>query len=238
MDRFEVVQQIIDRIKAKSYLEIGVEKGIVFLKLKVSKKIGVDPKFKIKRKRKLKAILKNFSNISNEYYEMTSDMFFAKHAVRLGHLQDIDVAFIDGLHTHEQSLKDVENCLKFLKENGVIVMHDCNPLSEAEAYPSKSPEQAAVSCPSEWTGDWCGDVWKTIVRLRSTRKDLNIFVLDCDHGLGVITKGKPESTLEYSKADIDQLSYKSLEANRVKILNLKPADYLQEFLKQKQSAAK
>jgi hypothetical protein len=237
MDRLDIIQQIIDRIKAKSYLEIGVKKGNVFLKLRVSKKIGVDPKFKIKRKRKLKAILKNLSNISNEYYEMTSDMFFQKYAYRLEDLQGVDVAFIDGLHTYEQSLKDVINCLKFLKEDGIIVIHDCSPLSDAQAYPADSRENAENSCQSDWIGDWSGDVWKTIVFLRSTQKDLNIFVLDCDHGLGIITRGKSESTLEFSKADIDQLSYKDLERNRLKILNLKTTDYLQEFLKKRKSSA-
>lgn len=232
MDRLDVIQQIIDRVKAECYLEIGVKKGKAFLKIKARKKIGVDPNFKIKAKRKLKAILKNFSNISNEYYEMTSDVFFEKFADRHENLHGVDVAFIDGLHTYEQSLKDVQNCLKFLKEDGIIVMHDCNPLSKAQAYPANSPEHAASSCPSKWEGDWSGDVWKTIAFLRSTRKDLNIFVLDCDHGLGIITKGKSESTLEFSKADIGQLSYDDLERSRVKILNLKPVDYLQEFLNQ------
>ena len=237
MDRLDVIQQIIDRIKAECYLEIGVKKGKAFLKIRAQKKIGVDPNFKIKAKRKFKAILKNLSNISNEYYEMTSDVFFEKFAGRLENLRGVDVAFIDGLHTYEQSLKDAQNCLKFLKEDGIIVMHDCNPLSEAQAYPANSPEHAANSCSSTWEGDWSGDVWKTIAFLRSTREDLNILVLDCDHGLGIITKGKSESTLEFSKADIDQLSYEDLERNRVNVLNLKPADYLQEFLNQRQRLA-
>lgn len=234
MDRLDVIQQIIDRIKAKVYLEIGVKKGKVFLNVKARKKIAVDPQIKINVKRKIKFFTKDFSNFFNEYHEMSSDQFFGKNTYLLTKLNGISVAFIDGLHTYEQSLKDVRNCLKFLKKDGFIVMHDCNPLSEAQAYPANSPEQAANSCPSNWTGDWSGDVWKTIAFLRSNRKDLNIFVLDCDHGLGIITKDKSESVLEYSKTDIDQLSYKELERNRVKILNLKAADYLQEFLEQRQ----
>jgi hypothetical protein len=237
MDRLDVIQRIIDRIKAKTYLEIGVKKGKVFLNVKARKKIAVDPQIKIDVKRKIKFLIKNFSNFFNVYHEMTSDMFFEKYADHLQKLQGVDAAFIDGLHTYEQSLKDIVNCLKFLKEDGIIVMHDCNPISEAQAYPANSPEHAAKSCPSNWDGDWSGDVWKTVAFLRSTRKDLNIFVLDCDHGLGIITKSKSESTLEFSKADIDQLSYEDLERNRVNILNLRPADYLQEFLNQKYSAA-
>lgn len=237
MDRLDVIQQIIDRIKAKVYLEIGVKKGKVFLNVKARKKIAVDPRIKIDAKRKIKFLIKNFSNFFNKYYEMTSDQFFDQNSFLLTGLNGINVAFIDGLHTYEQSLRDIRNCLQFLREDGIIVMHDCNPLSEAQAYPAKSHEQAANSCPSNWTGDWSGDVWKTIAFLRSNREDLNIFVLDCDHGLGIITRGKSESTYKFSKADIDQLTYEDLERDRVKILNLKTVDYLQAFLKQRQSLA-
>ena len=229
MDRLDVIQQIIDRTNAKTYLEIGVKKGKVFLNVKARKKIAVDPQIKINLKRKIKFLPRNFSNFFNQYYEMTSDRFFEKNSYILTKLNGISVAFIDGLHTYEQSLKDVINCLKFLKEDGIIVMHDCNPLSETQAYPANSFEHF---CSSSWTGNWSGDVWKTIAFLRSKRTDLNVFVLDCSHGLGIIRKGKPESTLEFTKADIDQLSYKDLERDRVKILNLKTVDYLQDFLKQ------
>jgi len=233
VDRLDVIQQIIDRIKAKTYLEIGVKKGKVFLNVKARNKIAVDPKIKINLKRKIKFLTRNFSNFFNQYYEMTSDRFFEKNSYLLTKLNGISVAFIDGLHTYEQSLKDVRNCLKFLKEDGIIVMHDCNPLSEAQSHPVNPRENAVNSCSSNGTFDWSGDVWKTIAFLRSNRNDLNVFVLDCSHGLGIITKGKSERTLEFSKTDIDQLSYKDLERNRVKILNLKNADYLYEFLAQR-----
>jgi hypothetical protein len=82
------------------------------------------------------------------------------------------------------------NSLKHLGKKGVIVMHDCNPSTES---------QANTECPTKNTsGDkpgsfWCGDVWKTIVRLRSEQNDLNIFVLNCDFGIGAISKGKNEA---------------------------------------------
>lgn len=38
-----------------------------------------------------------------------------------------------------------------------------------------------------WTGEWTGDVWKTIIYLKSKYKDcLNIAVLETDYGLGYI----------------------------------------------------
>ena len=231
MNRLDVIQQIINHKQANTYLEIGVKKGKAFLEIRARKKIAIDPLFKISRKRKIKFFLKNFSNISNEYYEMTSDMFFDKHAVRLNNLKGIDVAFIDGLHTYKQSLKDVHNCLKFLNQSGVIVMHDCNPQSETESQCLDIMEKKeSMDLPGSGIA-WSGDVWKTIANLRSTRSDLNIFVLDCDHGVGIITKGEPEKMLGFSVKMIEKLTYKDLEQNRLKILNLKRPSYLKEFLK-------
>jgi len=228
LNRLEVIQALIDCKRAKTYLEIGVECGDVFLKVKAGKKIAVDPKISISKKSRFRSILKNISNISNQYYEMTSDVFFETKANFFR--SSLDVVFIDGLHTYGQSLKDVENCLKLLNEDGVIIMHDCNPLSESVAYPANSWEHAESLKLDGWTGAWSGDVWKTIAYLRSTQEKLHIVVLDCDYGLGIITKGIPENMLKFSKEEIEKLSYDDLGKNRSQILNLKSTDYFKEII--------
>jgi hypothetical protein len=230
MNRLDIIQQTINQRKASNYLEIGVKKGKIFLYITARKKIAVDPKFKINFKNKRKAWWRGISNFFNEYYEMTSDDFFERHHRRLQRLGGIDVAFIDGLHRYEQSLKDVQKCLIYLRPKGVIIMHDCNPASEAEAAEVDSREQAPRTDARGRKLGWSGDVWKTIAHLRSTRKDLGIFVLDCDHGVGIITKDRPECSLDFTPEKIMQLTYKDLENNREQILNLKPPEYLQQFL--------
>jgi hypothetical protein len=230
VDRVKVIQSLIGRTSARTYLEIGVESGECFLQIKAPRKIGVDPKFFIPFKKKFKSLFKNPSNIFARYYEMPSDDFFALKSDMLNR-HGLDVVFIDGLHTYGQSLRDADNSLKHLNEGGVIVMHDCNPMSEAEAHPADSIAHARSLHLPGWTEQWCGDVWKTIARLRSTRSDLNVFVLDCDFGLGVITKGRPENMLGYSAEQIGNLSYKDLENNRMEILNLKIPGYFEEFIK-------
>jgi glycosyltransferase involved in cell wall biosynthesis len=219
LDRLNVIQGIIDKIGAKNYLEIGVEYGTVFTRLEVVKKVAVDPNLKVSWARKL---IDGWCGRQAKYFSLPSDEFFAGYA-SLFEKEKIDVAFIDGLHTFEQSLRDVENCLKFLSPCGVIVLHDCNP----QSAPAASPQRPAAS----ETRKWNGDVWKTIVYLRSQRKDLNIFVLDCDQGLGIIVKGEPENTLSYSKDEIVKMDYSFLENNREELLNLKNKDYFEEFLK-------
>lgn len=228
MDRITFIQEIINRKKAKTYLEVGVAGGDIFLKIRAKNKIAVDPKFMISKKRKIRSILKYFPNIFNKYYEVTSDDFFKTNLSIFTY--DLDVVFIDGLHTYNQSLKDAQNCLRFLKEDGIIIMHDCNPPFASAAYPAMSWEHAESLQLAGWTGAWCGDVWKTIAYLRSTQSNLRICVLDFDYGLGIITKGIPESILDYSKEDIDKLSYTDLEKNRRKILNLKDMGYLKEVI--------
>ena len=227
MKRTEVIQKLINKTKARTYLEIGVSRGSNFFPIKARRKIGVDPHFSFGSRKKIKWNCKNLYNLLAQYYEMDSDAFFAQSRLNRG----ADVVFIDGLHTYQQSLRDVENSLRCLNPRGVIIMHDCNPQSEAEACPALSLDHAATLNPRDRGGEWNGDVWKTICRLRSTYQDLNVFVLDCDQGLGIITQGKPEGLLSFTPAQVDNLIYSDLAKDRQMLLNLKDKDYLYEFLK-------
>jgi hypothetical protein len=233
MNRLTVLQKIIDRFKAKTYLEIGVQTGVIISNIKAPTKIGVDPHFLFSKKLKLRKLvgLLNFKTV-----EKTSDAFFnedAKKILKYG----IDVALIDGHHTYNQSLKDVQNCLTYLNPSGVIVMHDCNPDNYACAYPLRDSESIdsimmlaeAGELPG-WNGSWSGDVWKTIVHLRITNKDLNIFTLDLDWGLGIISRGKGEILSEISLDHLQKMDYWALEKNRAGLLNLMPPKYLNEYL--------
>ena len=105
------------------YLEIGVDTGACFLRLKARKKIAVDPKIKSSTNKKFRYCFKNICSIFNEYYEVPSDDFFAAQESLLSRHR-LDVVLIDGLHTYSQSLRDFEHSLKWLKDGGVIMMHD------------------------------------------------------------------------------------------------------------------
>lgn len=221
MDRIQIVQALLDKIKAKTYLEIGTDYGSSFFSVNTKRKIAVDPHFKLELRKKIKGIIVSVLKFRKEmFFEVTSDDFFLNHS-NLFDNQKPDVALVDGLHTYEQSLKDVLNILKYLSSDGFIVLHDCNPESQTEASPSALQSGGA----------WCGDVWKTIVHLRSLRNDLRVFVLDCDHGVGVVTRGKPENMPNYLPEDIKLMPYSKLEANRIELLNLKPGNFLEEFIR-------
>lgn len=231
MNRLTVLQKIIDHIKARTYLEIGVEKGTIISRIKAPHKIGVDPKMIFPKRLRIQKLL-GFAKFQT--IEETSDIFFEKYATKIL-FQRIDVAFIDGLHTYQQSLKDVENTLRYLNTEGIIVLHDCNPLNYASAYPVKKSIDEVIRLADQgdlpgWNGAWNGDVWKALAHLRIKHENLNIFTLDLDWGLGIISFGKSTPLKQFTIEEIQNADYAFLEKNRTTLLNLQPPKYLDVFL--------
>lgn len=216
VNRTTIVQQLINRKNAHTYLEIGVERGTNFLQIRAPHKLAVDPHFKIPGGHK--------DGVGVHYVETTSDEFFEKHS----HLIQgkIDVAFIDGLHTYEQALKDVENVLKFLADDGVIVMHDCLPTSEAEAC---KYEHDAKSHP-EFKNAWTGDVYKTIMDLKAHHNDLEVFVVDQDHGVGIVRRKSGVQTLAMTSEAVSRMTFNDFYPARKALLSLKEANEFIDWL--------
>jgi hypothetical protein len=228
MNRQIVAQSIIDKFNFKTYLEIGVQRGKNFFSVKADRRIAVDPNFKFGIKRRLKNLPSIFKD---HFFEMTSDDFFSGHASKVFSKQKLDVALIDGLHTYEQVMKDFKNSLQYLSPDGVILFHDCNPQSPEAAEHAYSPEEIVAKFPGK-SPEWNGDVWKAIVHIQSYFKDVEIFVLDCDYGLGFARRGTPSGTsIKLNEKEIAALTYSDLEKNREKFLNLKPESFWNEYVK-------
>jgi hypothetical protein len=201
--RVAIVQRELDRFARPRYLEIGVNVGALFLHVRAAEKVAVDPVDRIAR---WKWLGHPNTALRGRFVNETSDRFFAG----LDPSARFDVVFVDGLHTHEQSRRDIDNALAHLGDDGVVLAHDCNPRSEAAAGPD----------PDATAGEgWCGEVWKTIAELRATRGDLIVEVLDTDYGIGVIRRGS-SSPIELS-APAQRLTYSDLEADRVRLLGLR-----------------
>jgi hypothetical protein len=225
LDRLKLIQSFIDKERYKSYLEIGVFKGDVFFNVKCKNKIAVDPKFRFKRIARLNKVLNNFSNLNAKYFEMTSDSFFENKS-RLLTKHKIDICFVDGMHEFDFALNDVLNAIQYLSDNGMVIMHDCNPITrEASVSFKEYIERGDFSKP------WNGDVWKVIIYLRSFRNDLNVFVVDCDCGLGIIKKSSSiNKGLNFkTKDEIEALTYDDFENNRREFLDLKEEGFMQDF---------
>jgi len=100
----------------------------------------------------------NSNYIKNNTHDLrlqTSDDFFKTNT------DLFDLILIDGYHEAEQVYRDLINSLEALTPNGVIFMHDVCP-----------PESKTLS------PDASGDAYKTFMKLRCERDDLDAFLLD------------------------------------------------------------
>jgi hypothetical protein len=206
--RWEIINKI------KSYLEIGQQKGQNFREIKIDNKEGVDPK------------PKNSLGVDCKY-KMTSDDFFK---LAFNEKKLYDIIFIDGLHIKEQVIKDVENSLKILNNNGVIILHDCKPENEYQQITSKNKadrkDRIKARGPNK-SGMWTGDVWKAFLKLRMTREDLKMYTIDTDCGCGIIQFGHQE--LFKSNVE-DVFTWEFFNKNKEKILNLISVEEFNELL--------
>jgi SAM-dependent methyltransferase len=225
-DRVDIIQAVLDSRRTRHYLEIGVQSGDTFFRLKARKKMAVDPQFLFTTFDKLRWLRWNPYNLFNEYYQIGSDDFFSENSSMLA-ARRLDVVFVDGLHTYEQSLRDIENSLRYLRDGGAIIVDDCDPPNEPASRPIKPKNNAP----------WCGDVWKSIVHLRSIRADLQAFVLDCAFGLGIVVKQPAQTMLSYSVSDIKDMSYGEFSLNRQSLLDLKPQHHIAAFLDERRKLA-
>jgi hypothetical protein len=231
LDRIIMTQASLDALGRGTYLEIGVDGGSSFVPIKAKRKFGVDPSHKLNDRRLfMYTVLSSLHIRVERLFRMTSDEFFGKNEALLASC-GIDVCLVDGLHTYEQALNDVLNALKYLKPLGIILVHDCNPTTELMARPARGIEDLISQNIQGWNGAWSGDVWKTIVHLRALRKDVKAFVLDCDTGIGVVTKGPPTDLLCYTETDIRRMDYSTLCGDRKALLGLQPSGFFHDFLR-------
>ncbi len=170
----DILKRLHDWLQPTSYLEIGVESGrSLALALPPTRAIGIDPAPKIEYP---------FA-AATRVLPVTSDDFFARHdpAKEFGH-PVIDLAFIDGLHLFEQTLRDFINVERHCGAKSVVLVHDCLPVDEVSAARQRE------------TTFWTGDVWKLVPALLRWRGDLEIRTIATrPSGLAMITHLDPAS---------------------------------------------
>lgn len=190
------------------YVEIGVHEGHSLAFVQPGTRIvGVDPAPKVAEPPPDTTIVAE-----------TSDDFFANPAALRG--EAIDLAFADGLHLWEQTLRDVANLEQHSAPASVILIHDCNPIDEVTAARERT------------TAIWSGDVWKTVVALRRFRPDLSVVTADVEPtGLAIVTQLDPTNRVLFDQFDeivndIDQLRWADIEsADRSELIGLVPGDW-------------
>ena len=200
--------------KESSYLEIGVRNGENYFAIDAHRKFGVDPNYFFAKRALMRSWLRR-NNWTQKMFRCTSDYFFLKQANRICSKQKFDLIFVDGMHTYEQSLMDAINGLRFLKPDGIIVFHDCNPWSKESAEPTIPLGKVS----------WNGDVWKTICHFRRHSDFFECFTYEADEGLGVLKIREGVSDLTAPKiaplSTIKNLSFDDLQKNRDEYLGLR-----------------
>ena len=191
--RTKIIQEIINHRNYKSYLEVGCDNDENFSKIQIVNKIGIDP-------------------LKGGTLRMTSDEFFTKND------QSFDIIFLDGLHTYEQTIKDINNGLKFLNTNGVIIIHDC--------LPKKIWNQIVPRL----YGHWNGDVWKAIVHSR-TYSHADTYTCIADHGIGVIFNRKNKNRLIIDKTNFKNLKFADYYNNHNQYMNTIRYEELEKVFK-------
>jgi tetratricopeptide (TPR) repeat protein len=172
----DVLQLLHERLRPRSYLEIGVESGASLQLARHSEVVlGIDPVPRPNSQRLPAA---------TRLFHMTSDAFFAQHTRQelLGG-ERLELAFIDGMHWFEFVVRDFENVERWCGKSSTIVLHDCLPVAGVAALRRRR------------TTFWVGDAWKALKYLATQRPDLSISVIPCyPSGLVIIRNLDPKST--------------------------------------------
>ena len=184
MKRHEIINRIMEKYDYNNYLEIGVRNpDDCFNKITCENKDGVDPMPEVPCK-----------------FIMTSDDFFKQNKTKY------DCIFIDGMHDWEFVERDISNAKKCLNKKGTIIVHDCNPPTEAQQVPFVDRGKR-----------WYGSVWIAWIKALASR-GWSGYTVDTDSGCGILQRGKNK----YKKLAIN--SYADFAEQRKEALNLISVD--------------
>jgi hypothetical protein len=172
-----IINFFIQKFNYQSYLELGVrDKTNTFNHINCIKKEGVD-----------------IDDGCQPTHLMTTDDYFSS----VGKDVKWDIIFIDASHEKNQVLKDFNNSLEHLNENGTIIMDDINPFFEEllQEY-------------------YCHNEWEVFANLRGTRPDLDM------HGIyssfcGIVRRGQQKT----HNLDI-QPTFDFLNKHRMELINI------------------
>ena len=121
--------------------------------------------------------------------------------------EKFDCIFIDGLHYYSQVKRDIENSLKALNTNGIILLHDC--------LPNNYFEQAVPRCQITWNGD----VWKAIVECR-VKENIDTYTCYADFGIGVIFNRKNKNPLKIDIQNFSKLNFEDYFYKHKELMNI------------------
>jgi hypothetical protein len=204
MERFKVIQRLLGTFVNPSYLEIGVGTGDTFFKISAANKVAVDPSFEFKTELAP-------SGPGIEYYSVTSDEYFGSI---VNSSKFFDVIFLDGLHTFEQTLRDLLNSIQHLAPQGVVVVDDVVPSSFHASLPNPKRSVALRRAlnPDDPDKSWMGDVYKLVFFVDAFLQQFRFATVRENHGQLVLWRhaGPRPSAATRSMSEIVNLQFDSV----------------------------
>lgn len=210
--RYDVINFLLSSLNRETiYLEVGVRNPEDnYDRIISSTKYSVDPGIEFKE--------------NPVDFKLTSDAFFEGLSTGKFLSADVkfDLIFIDGLHLADQVDRDIDNALKFIKDDGYVVLHDCNPPTEFHARETHHFEISPAG------QNWNGTTWKAFLKTRY-RTDVFSCCIDTDWGVGIISPQLvlgPQPTIPNPFYE-----YAVLNTNRKDLLNLMDFDNFKNIVK-------
>jgi hypothetical protein len=178
------INELIRELRLRSYLEIGVFEGDTFENVKARRRYGVDPApmFDV-----------TLMPRRSRFAAMNSDDFFRSIRPSLR----FDIVFIDGLHTFEQTYRDVINTLSHVR-GGVIVIDDTVPSDRYSAIPDQDESYRARDEAGVEGRPWHGDVWRVVTLLDRHHRDLEWRT--------IVDQGNPQTLLWRRRREANEVA--------------------------------
>lgn len=198
VSRHRAVQGLLDLFDQPSYLEIGVNTGATFTKIKAARKVAVDPKFlfdtKAERKREPHA----------SFHEITSDAYFG---TVIDPTERFDVIYLDGLHTFEQTLRDFTAALHYLTPTGVILIDDVAPVSYLASLPDRDNYFKVRTHLGVTDKSWMGDVYRLVFFIQTFYQHLSYATIADNHGQAIVWRERRPQVKERLVRETGELSF-------------------------------
>ena len=194
-------------LDCRSYLEIGVETGRTLLHVSVEQRTGVDPHFRFDWQRQ------NGHN-GLQLHPCTSDAFFAELDPEVRY----DLIFIDGLHTFEQTYRDILHALRHSHRRTVMLIDDTVP---SDVFSSCRDQEICLTLRAQF-GDrkniqWHGDTYKVVPLLTVFQSDFRLLTLTGN--------GNPQTVIWRPLQTLEEDPLRTMQA-MFAIQNLAASDYL------------
>ena len=201
------LNRLAEALGCRSYLEIGVETGCTLLQVSLPERTGVDPTFMFDWQQ-------HHGRDGVHLHPCTSDAFFAELPASTSY----DLIFIDGLHSFEQTYRDILHGLRHSHAGTVFLIDDTVP---CDVFSTCRDQRQCLNLRSTITNDpdprWHGDTYKVVPLLSTFNCDLRLLTL--------MDGGNPQTLLWRPLRPVEEDSLRTMQAMWA-VQNLAAADYL------------